>query len=455
MSLSTIKDSDAPSKTKKLAQRPVSSLRTDDIQGAKPLIRGYQHINKPEFSNYTLDIEKAFPRSLHPALNKPNRNLSTSDIEKSQPQSSSFKTKRETNPLNPEYRLASFENRPVTPPKFVRDSIRTDDIEKARPEVYLKWAVRDNIGVKDIEGARPKAEKMRQKPDFMDVRDINEGRFVSSRVTNPLEPCYTVRDEDGVVVIGPIEGAKTRPCINLAPPPHTRHLDNGDIDGSKTNTVGHPVLGNNLRNYSKDPLDTSDIPGSSANSHRTGIKTLRVTNPLQPTYTWTTEDPVDSVPLVKKNNKKETEKKKKETEEETGEKKENTLRFWGVTPSGSRGDSEPQTKPPSRPQSSKPRPASFRNNVEKFFSVKGEESNEGIERNVERFFDNSNPKLEDRFLNVQNPNTIYRCKRQVAVVEPLGFKENLNRFCGTCDSRPWSSGSYRFKLARGEIGKPE
>lgn len=442
MSLSTIKDSDAPIKTKKLSQRPVSSLRTDDIEGARPLIRGYQLINKPEFSNYTLDIEKAFPRSLHPALNKPSRNLSTSDIEKSQPQLSNFKTNRVTNPLNPEYKLASYENRPVTPPKFVRDSIGTEDIEKSKPENFLKWATRDSIGVKDIEGARPKPEQIWQKPNFMDVKDINETRFVTSRVTNPLEPCYTVRDEVGVAVIGPIDGAKTRPCINLVPPPHCRNLDNGDIDGSKANTVGHPILRNNPRNYSKDPLDTSDIPGSSADTHKLGIKTSRITNPLQPTYIWTTEDPVNQVVSTKK-------------PEKTEEKNENSLKFWGVTPSVSRGNSEPPSKPPSRPQTSKPRTASFRKNVEKFFDVKGENLNEGIEKNVERFFDNSNPKLEDKFLNVQNPNTIYRCKREVPVVEPLGFNENLKRFCGTSDSRPWSSGSYMFKLARGEIGKPE
>lgn len=446
MSLSTINHSDAPSKTKKLSQRPISSLRTDDIEGARPLIRGYQYINKPEYSNYTLDIEKAFPRNLHPDLKKPIRNLSTSDIEKSQPQISKLKTNRVTNPLNPEYKLPSYENRPITPPKFVRDSIKTDDIEKSKPEKCLKWATRNNIEVKDIEGARPKPEQLLHKPNFMDVKDINTSKFVTTRTINPLEPNYTVRDEDGLIVIGPIEGSKARLCINLIPTPHRRNIDNSDIEGSKPNTVGHPTLRNKVRNYSKDPLNTSDIPGTSANTHKIGLKTARITNPLAPTYNWTTEDPVSQpVPL-----------KKSEKIEEDNENNENALRFWGVSDCSVRGNSEPpKSKQLVRPQTSKPRSDSFRKSVERFYDARGEDLNVGLEKNKEKFFDNSNPKLADKFLNVQNPNTIYRCKRVVPVVEPLGFGEDVNKFYGTCNGKPGSSGSYQFKLARKEIGKPE
>jgi hypothetical protein len=408
------------------------SLRTDDIEGARPLLKGYQFINKPEYSNYTLDIEKAFPRPLHPRLNKPCRNLSTNDIEKAQPCEKSFKSSRNTNPLNPEYKLPTAQVQTVTPCKFIRDSLKNDDIEGSKPEKQLKWSQRDNITVKDIEGACPKQLKLLQRPDSLKVQDISEPAQKKPRMTNPLEPTYVISGSEGPSTIGFIEGSKGKPQINTSNPVHRRNLDNSDIEASKAGTLGNPVLRSKSRNYSKNPLDTSDIPGSSAGSHRRGLSTSRVTNPLQPVYVWTVEEPAQ-IPLPQK------------VEEKQPEIFENQLKFWGVTP---RNLNSRQT----RPQTSKPRKsASFRKNEEKFYDCSAEDQ-EYLLKNAEKFFDNAPRYLSDKFLNVQNPKTIHRMKKEVKVIEPAHFHENLKRFCG--DNRPASSGSYLFKLSRGEIARP-
>ena len=414
------------------------SLRTDDIEGARPLLRGYQYINKPEYSFCTQDIPKAYPRALHPELNKPCRNLSTNDIEKAQPREKAFKSNRQTNPLNPEYKLPSSQVQSVTPCKFIRDSFKNDDIEGSKPEKVLKWSQRDNMGVRDIEGAYPRQVKVMQKPDSMNVQDINEPAIKKPRMTNPLEPNYMVPDEHGsLIVIGYIEGSRNKPQIKSELPGHRRNLDNDDIEASKANTLGHPVLRAKVRNYSKDPMDSSDIKGSSAGSHRKGLTTTRITNPLEPIYVWTTEEPV--IQTVKEN-----------LEEKHPEIHENNLRFWGMTP---RNQSNPTSRPQtSRPQTCKARQSpSFRKNTEKFFDNPSHDK-EYFNKNAEKFFDNTQKYISDKFLNVQNPKTIYRIKNEKKIIEPNHFQENLKKFCG--EERPTSSGSYRFKLSRGEIGKP-
>lgn len=454
MSLSTITSEDAPSKHKIFKQREMTSLQTGDIDGAKPLLRGYQCINKPEFSNFTSDIDKACPRQLHPSLTKPNFNLDINDIEGSKPHLAKFTTNRITNPLNPNYKLPSFEIRPVTPPKFIRDSMPSDDIEGSRPEKYHKWQTRDQITVKDIEGAKAKPERQLTKPDLMDPKDINGVPFMSRRFTNPLEPEYVGRDFDGnLATHGKIEGSKSKPIIRTGIPPHKRNIDCTDIEGSRPNTVGMGQFANKERNYVKKIVDASDIEGTNANSHKKGIVTKRVTNPLQPKYAWTTEDPNEKVP-EKKN--------PKEIDKVPEEQVKNNSRFWGVTPTITRNNS----LQPSRPSTSKPvstknlNNQDFQRNIYKFYNqaLPPAEMQEQLNKNAERFFANPTAKLTDKFLSVTNPNTIHRSRKEVPIVDATQFNQNLKNFCGVSssgNSRPCSSNSnYRFSLPRSEIGKP-
>ena len=56
-------------------------------------------------------------------INKPEYGLKTNDIEGASPHCVKFQSNRNTDPINPSYKLSSFEIRKPTPPKFIRDSI--------------------------------------------------------------------------------------------------------------------------------------------------------------------------------------------------------------------------------------------------------------------------------------------------------------------------------------------
>ena len=110
-----------------------SSLKTSDIEGAKPKPKCSNLTNKPDLSNQNWDIERSGPRMLHIGLNKPSYNLA--GVAGSKSKCVKFNSKRQySNPMNPTYNLAKVEARPITPPKFLRDSINHDDIVGSKPK---------------------------------------------------------------------------------------------------------------------------------------------------------------------------------------------------------------------------------------------------------------------------------------------------------------------------------
>ena len=109
------------------------------------------------------DIEKSQPKKLHQPLNKPYYYLRNNDIEFTAPKIHKFKTNRSpSNPLDPKYKLASFE--PLEPiyPKFIRDTINVDDIKGTKPKTFQKTLniSRKTNDISDIDGSRPKKEYM-------------------------------------------------------------------------------------------------------------------------------------------------------------------------------------------------------------------------------------------------------------------------------------------------------
>jgi hypothetical protein len=94
-------------------------------------------------------------------LNKPYYYLRDDDIQGTKPAIATFKTKREpSNPLNPVYKLPSFEPLEPVIPRFIRDSINVDDIGGTKPKSLQqrKFCHRITNDVKDIDGARPKKD---------------------------------------------------------------------------------------------------------------------------------------------------------------------------------------------------------------------------------------------------------------------------------------------------------
>lgn len=107
------------------------------------------------------DIEHSCPKRLHQPLNKPYYYLRDDDIHGTKPAIATFKTKREpSNPLNPVYKLPSFEPLEPVVPKFIRDSINVDDITGTKPKSLQQRHLGHRVTneVRDIDGARPKKD---------------------------------------------------------------------------------------------------------------------------------------------------------------------------------------------------------------------------------------------------------------------------------------------------------
>lgn len=192
-----------------------NNLKVDDIEGAKTKLPGYQFQNKQNLSNQTWDIDRSGPRALHIGLNKPEYNLANDDIDKAKPQFQKFQTQREVNPLNPSYKLPKSEIIPVDPPKFIRDNITNDDIDGAKPKKPQYFETRDTMKVDDIEGTRTKpAPKRSTSYSSFDYSDVTKNYFQTKRSTNPLNPHYFHKTEDGQVEeIGEIEGSKPKELV--------------------------------------------------------------------------------------------------------------------------------------------------------------------------------------------------------------------------------------------------
>jgi len=191
-----------------------SNLHTSDIHGAVPKLHGSKQVNKPDFMNQNWDIERAGPRALHMNLYKVETNLNTQDIGGAQPQVNKFKSTRIGNdPLNPNYKLSEVEQRPSTPPRFIRDQMTVDDIDKAKPKenAQSKLKTRETMRTDDIPGTKSIPRHQARKAEFsaLDYSDVTKKARVSQRCSNPLDPTYTIADEDGKPCeIGKVDGAK-------------------------------------------------------------------------------------------------------------------------------------------------------------------------------------------------------------------------------------------------------
>ena len=68
------------------------------------------------------------------------------------------------------------------------------------------------MDIKDIDGSKAKQVYVRQTSyDSFHYADITKVKFTSNRSTNPLNPTYTVKNEEGVpALIGEITGSSPK-----------------------------------------------------------------------------------------------------------------------------------------------------------------------------------------------------------------------------------------------------
>ncbi|GAB5366848.1 hypothetical protein AAMO2058_001179000 [Amorphochlora amoebiformis] len=281
---------------------PVTNLNTNDIAGQ---YRKYQYPIGPSVES-------------HGSGNRPNHAYDSRDIDGAYCKRQ--RDPRNTNPLNPTYKLPSAKVEIPPEPRFIRDNIGVGDITGARAKPRFQRAkIRPTNETKDIAGARstPKTYERKNtihKTDNLDVSDITRTQFKSKRVNhNPLNPTYIygksklanstllgyqtggkVRKEiqqeintktnREPVVLGEIEGS--RPAVRR--PRKSKELSSfglrtSDVDGASAKWKPSWIP---KRTTYRNPNRTDDIKGAAAGTKTRALRSNRKTDPLQPRYRY-------------------------------------------------------------------------------------------------------------------------------------------------------------------------
>ena len=204
------------------------------------------------------DISGATP-TVSRRYRKPNT-FDTSDIPGAQSaQKKHFaSTKRRTNPLNPEYPLPKAKPAEYPVPKFLRDSLRKDDIpfassgehkKKIKPRETMK------IGIEGAQaGWKPFAKRVHNGKNFEKYYEEKIER-TSKRRTDPQNPTYKIH---GQVIDQKSVTGSAKPNIKG----HNGNLRTKDIDGAITGTIRYTELDPVKRRHFRVTNQTKDIRGA-------------------------------------------------------------------------------------------------------------------------------------------------------------------------------------------------
>ena len=261
-----------------------------DIDGAAPELKYMRYTARRPDLYVTKDIEKSSPMKLHARGPQPNPNeWHNNPIEGSKPRETRFKSNRHTDPLAPEYVLPRCKLEKPPTPKFIRDGYTVTDIDGTVPKPLYPLAMRDTYNVHDIEGAqaswRPRHERARREApprDGLDVRDIMDEGFTTTRVTDPMNPHYFM---NGMETCDDPIRTKPRALPKAIPGPY-RSLYTDDILGAKSgwrppHEMQPPP---EKRRHWRHTNFVGDIGGAQADTVQHTIPTKRRTNPLNPAY---------------------------------------------------------------------------------------------------------------------------------------------------------------------------
>ena len=252
---------------KKLSERKIGEstiLKTDDIEGA------YYTPQKLFIRDTNLNINDIPGTKTKPMVDKsipPKDHFSINDIDGAKPkiQRQLPHSKRMINPVDPEYELPSYEisNNPI--PKFLRDTMKNDDVEGSSPKkINYEKPPKDLMKVDDINiNKNNKKFNKDQKNCSFDVSDINnDGYFKTKRITNPLTPTYQI---GGMEIIDDFGKSKPLPQGHNYP---FYSLNINDIEGSKADSTtkkfrefNRNILNNNINdNDNSKPAELLMLP---------------------------------------------------------------------------------------------------------------------------------------------------------------------------------------------------
>jgi hypothetical protein len=159
-------------------------------------------------------------------------------------------------------------------------------VEGAKPRIKKYYQTRDVLSVNDIEGAKAKGPYLRERTKFdaFNYDDVTKDFFKSSRVTNPLQPTYKIRNEEGKLIeIGDIPGSSPRK-LPMRNTPFDGAYNVKDIPGTAPGSKRLGPFHSLTRKDFIDPNDIKDIEGTKAGTLKKGVQTIRVIDPLNPNY---------------------------------------------------------------------------------------------------------------------------------------------------------------------------
>jgi len=199
--MNAVRPSDVPQGKILVPKENWLGLTTSDIEGAQPTYPHKQlHVFGPPPKD---DVPGSKAKTHYPACNRPvDLSLRTDDIERARPNGVNFKTSRVTDPLTPRYDLPSFRERAATPPtaRFHegRQRDNMDNTGKTTPRILERNYARNPCEHRDIEGAQPNQRNRQERfppRDNMKVVEQAGYRILSSkhhtpRMTNPMDPVY-------------------------------------------------------------------------------------------------------------------------------------------------------------------------------------------------------------------------------------------------------------------------
>ncbi|KAH0787824.1 hypothetical protein GPJ56_008173 [Histomonas meleagridis] len=244
MNLATI-----PNK-KRLVRNPNESfsLRTDDIDGSHYVPKT---IHQRDSFNVN-DIEGTKSKPMYDSSKPPVDLMKLDDIDGSHPRiiRQLPRSHRMVNPVDPQYDLPKYKVPDEPPPKFIRDTMKNDDVEGAHPMSYkTDKPPRDLMKLDDIEGATPKRRISinQNSHNPFDVKDINnDGIFKTRRRVDPLNPVYHFDGKD----LTADDFGRAFPKHELKVP---NFMETSDIDGAQADSATKK-----FRNFTQPPKPPDD-----------------------------------------------------------------------------------------------------------------------------------------------------------------------------------------------------
>lgn len=129
-----------------------------------------------------------------------------------------------------------------------------NDIDKAQPkkDLYANIKTKEVMKIDDIEGAKARARVFNRPRDqsfsTINYNDVSGKMGGSTRSTNPLNPTYTVRDEqNNTCEIGPVAGSYPAVQPDAPKDKDRTSLNIKDISGAHASTKGLGVFANAKR----------------------------------------------------------------------------------------------------------------------------------------------------------------------------------------------------------------